>query len=113
MVTTGLWTRAHAIAQTTPDVDPKKMVAGVLMEGLLFSQPVMQLLGQVAIQGVIENLDLAQMLETILGAAAGGDEAAPSNRTPPQDGEEGGVAGSREEQAAARELDLRETGGPI
>ena len=31
MVTTGLWTRAHAIAQTTPDVDPKKMVAGVLM----------------------------------------------------------------------------------
>ena len=83
------------------------------MGGRVGSTPVMPRSGKVAKQGVIENRDLAQMLETVRGAAAGGDEAAPSNRTPPQDGEEGGVAGSREEQAAARELDLRETGGPI
>lgn len=113
LVAQGIWTRQHALTKISPDVDPRRMLAGVLAENLTFSGPVMGILSQLAVQNMSESLGIEELVEQIMAAADNGAnpaeraEGSPSNRQPPQDGAEGGPAGSREDQAALRALALR------
>lgn len=115
LVNSGMWTREYGISKVSPDVDPRKMLSGILAENIVFSQPIMGILAQFFAQQMSQELSLEDLLDQILGAADGGGTPTPeartfSERTPASQTEDATGTGSRQDQAALRELDLRELG---
>ena len=118
MVTAGLMSPQTAIRKNFPDVDPETELGRILAARLLFSPEVMALLTQGIVEKVAVDAGLTEMLERILSQATeepgapsgGGIQPARRAANPENEGEAATGAGSRRDQAAGRELDLREEG---
>ncbi len=116
MVTAGLWTREHGISKVSPEVEPRKMMGGILAEAILFSEPILGTLAQFFQQRLVQELSIEEIINDLLGSEeeTTGTPTAEVNtfseRTPANIEGEAGGAGSRSDQAASRELALRETG---
>lgn len=114
MVAAGLMSPQKGIEKVSPDENPETELGRILGARLLFSPEVMALIGQIAVQKVGSRLGVEALIEQILQAAQTGVKtpAPGQGRTQanPETVGEGQGAGSRSDQAANRELALRETG---
>ena len=102
-----------AIRKYFPDVDPDTELGRILAARLLFSPQFMMLLSQGITEKVAAGLGLEDMLRRILESAEEEQQGGTQRRSPSPESEgreaaEG--AGSRRDQAAQREIDLREMG---
>lgn len=114
MVTGGLMSPQTAIRENMPNVDPDQELGRILASRLLFSPEMMSLLANASVADVAENLEIQEILQQILQGAVGaeGEGGAQTRRSPNPDNasQESNIPGSRSDQAAQRELDLREQG---
>jgi hypothetical protein len=111
MVTAGLMSPQKGIEKVSPDVDPETELGRILGARLLFSPQIMAILAQIATQKIGSKLGVEEVIQQVLEAVSGGGTQ--TGRTPanPETRGEGTGDGSRADQAALREVDLRETGG--
>ncbi|KKN24966.1 hypothetical protein LCGC14_0889520, partial [marine sediment metagenome] len=113
----GLMSPQTAIRTYFPNVDPSSEMGRILAARLMFSEPIMNLIGEATLGRVSEKLGLEDVLaqifarveEQVGGRDKGGGRRAASE--PDVDGVP--VKGSPADQAALRQQDGRETGGTL
>ena len=117
LVAGGLMSPQTAIRTYFPNVDPSSEMGRILAARLMFSEPIMNLIGEATLGRVSEKLGLEDVLaqifarveEQVGGRDKGGGRRAASE--PDVDGAP--VKGSPADQAALRQQDGRETGGTL
>lgn len=111
MVTSGLMSPQTAIRENLPNVDPDQELGRIIASRVMFSEPMMALLSQASVQEVAENLGITEILEALLTGGEEGQQPQRRSSSPESGRREAEGAGSRSDQAALRQGDLRETGG--
>ncbi len=116
LVAGGLMSPQTAIRTYFPNVDPSSEMGRILAARLMFSEPVMNLIGEATLGRVSEKLGLEEVLERIFARAeevvnGGSGNGRRAASEPDVDGAP--VKGSPADQAALREQDGRETGGTL
>lgn len=113
MVAANIWSPQTAIRKRFPDLDPNTELGRSLAFRLMFSEPMLNLIGASANQTVAENLGLEQVLEQVMAQIQGASQEISAQSRSPRQGESAPAeegAGSRSDQAQMRGLDMRETG---
>lgn len=108
LVTSGLMSPQTAIRTYFPNVDPNTEMGRILAAKLLFSDPILSVIGQSALSKVSDKLGLEEILSQFVEQLEPGSAA--TRRAPNNPSEGAPVKGSKADQADGRELDLRETG---
>lgn len=111
MVTSGLMSPQTAIRENLPNVDPDQELGRIIASRVMFSEPMMALLSQASVQEVAEGLGITDILEALLTGDEEGQQPQRRSAAPESGNREAKGAGSRSDQAALRQGDLRETGG--
>lgn len=111
-VAAGVTPRIEAMKEIHPNRDPQKIYRQQIKEEI--TRVILPMLAQGIAMEAIQELQLDQLIEQVLNSNATPGEDEPggaSNRRPPAVGSrEQGVRGSRSDQAAQRQQDLRNNG---
>lgn len=110
MVSSGLMSPQTAIRKGFPDVDPDTEMGRIIASRLLFSPQIMEILATAAVEKVTTKLGIEETVRRILTAAETPAQRTRSSPAPEEAAPEGTGAGSRSDQAALREVALREMG---